>query len=83
MRCIVTGFFAFRIDRQIVIGTQRQRDAPPCHGQFRIELGRALKRSPRFVVIESVDEVQSLIEKLLGLAIFGRNRMMNIAQTGN
>src|SRR5439155_9117456 len=80
---VVTSFLAYEIDRQIVIWSERQGHAPPSHRKFRVEPGRALKGSARFVVIKTVDEFQSLIEELLRLAIFGRDRMMNVAQSGH
>jgi hypothetical protein len=39
-----------------------------------------LKRPRRFVVIESVDESQTLIEELLRLRILGGNRVMKVPE---
>jgi hypothetical protein len=39
-----------------------------------------LKRPRRFVMIESVDKAQALIEELLRLRVFRGNRVMKIAE---
>ena len=39
-----------------------------------------LKRARRFIVIESVDKSQALVEKFLGLRVLCRNRVMEIPQ---
>ncbi len=81
--CVVTRALAFGIDRQVVIWAQRQSDAPVRHRQFWIELRGTRERPPRFVVVESINQLQSLIEKLLGLLVLSRNRMMYFAKARN
>ena len=80
---LIAGPFALGIDWQIVIRPKGQGDTPLRHRQFWIELGRAHETTAGFVVIKSVNKFQSLIEKLLGFLVFGRNRMMDFAQAGN
>ena len=80
---VIAGFLALRINRQIIIWPERQRDPPPRHRKFWIELDRALKRATRLIVIESINKFQPLIEKQLGFAILGRDRMVNLAQSGH
>jgi hypothetical protein len=65
---LLEALFAGRI---VVIGSHRFGDAPIRDRQFRIEVRRALKRTRRFVMIEGVDQTQALIEKILGLRVFG------------
>jgi hypothetical protein len=52
-------------------------------GQFRVELSCAHERTPRFVMIESVDKLQALIKKLLRPLVLGRDRMMNLSAAGH
>src|SRR6266404_7556374 len=80
---IIAGALTLRINRQIVIWSEGQRDAPMRHGKSGIQLRRAHERTPGFVVIKPVNEVQSLIEKLLRLLVLCRNRMVNVAETRN
>ena len=56
---------------------------PVRHGQLGIELGGAFKRARGLVVIEGVDQAQSLIEELLCLRILGADRMMQVSQSGH
>src|ERR1700730_12322644 len=71
------------IGRIVIIRSHRLGHTPVRHGQPGIEFGGMLKRARRLVVIESVDEPQTLIEELLRLRIFGGDRMVKIAQSGH
>src|SRR5213080_5336544 len=63
----------------VVIGADGFGDAPIRHGQFGIEFRGALEGAHGFVVIESVDESQTLIEKYLRLRVLGGDWVMPIA----
>ena len=67
----------------VVVGSDGLRHSPISHRQFGIEICRALKRARRFVVVEGVNQAQPLIKELLGLRIFGRDRMMKVSITGH
>src|SRR5690349_12161250 len=64
--------------RVVVIRTDGLRHTPVCNRQVRVEFGGALKRASGLVVIESVDQSESLIEKLLRFRIVGRYGMMQV-----
>jgi hypothetical protein len=66
--------------RIVVVRSHRLRNSPVRHRQFRIECRRFLKRARRLVMVERVDQAQSLIEKPLRFRVLRRNRMMQIAQ---
>src|SRR6266576_306018 len=67
----------------VVVRTNCFCDPPERHREFRIEFCCPLERTGGLVVIEGVDQTQSLVEELLGLHILGRNRMMKLAQAGH
>ena len=67
----------------VIIGAHRFGDAPIRHGEFGIELGGTPERAHGFVVIESVDEPQALIEKCLRWRVLGGDRVMPIAVAGH
>ena len=78
---VVRDLLPLCIHWQVVIRTNRQRDTPPCHRHVRIEFRRVTERTLRLVMIESVDEAKSLIEKLLCLGIVRRHRVVRIAHS--
>ena len=57
LRLVVGRLLALRIDVEVDVRSERQRDAPVRHRRRRVELGGARKRTDRLVVIEAVDEV--------------------------
>src|SRR5262249_3605669 len=68
------------IGRIVVVRPYPLRPSPVSHCHLRVEVGCMLKGTSSFIVIKGEDQPQPLIEKLLRLRIFGRNRMMQIAQ---
>jgi hypothetical protein len=81
LRFFIGRELALGIDIEVDVGSECERDTPVRHRRRRVELGGAAERSDRFVVIETVDERQSLIEELLRVGTFGRDRMMKAAHT--
>ena len=67
----------------VVVRSYGLGHSPIGHGQFGIEFGGALKRARGLIVIEGVDQAQSLIKELLGLRIFGGDGMMQVSQSGH
>ena len=66
------GFFETVVARGIVVvGSYGLGNSPIGHGQFGVKIRGTLKRARRFIVVESVDLTQSLIEELLGLRVVG------------
>jgi hypothetical protein len=63
----------------VVVGPYGLGYSPIGHGQFGVKICGALKRARCFVVVESIDLTQSLIEELLGLRVVGRYRVMQVA----
>jgi hypothetical protein len=63
------------VDRQVVVRSRREGDAPPGHGAAGVEPRRLTERAHRLVVIESVDQAEALIEVALGLRVARRDRM--------
>ena len=74
---LLEAVFARRI---VVVRTDRLRHPPVSHRQLRIERRRFLKRARRLVMVERVNQPQSLIEKPLCPCVLSRNRMVQIAQ---
>ena len=72
-----------RVGGIVVVRSDRLGDAPVGHRQLGIEFGGMLKRARGLVVIEAIDEAQSLIEELLRLRIVRGDRVMKIAQSGD
>ena len=70
------------VDIEVVVGTERPRDAPVRHRRLRIELGRALERADRFLVVEAEDQVEALVEVALRLGVRRRDGVMVIPQPG-
>ena len=66
--------------RIVVIRAYSFRDAPVGDGQLGVEIGSALKRARRLIVVEGVDQTQSLIEKLLRLLVACGYGMMQVSQ---
>ena len=64
------------VGRIVVVWPDRFGDAPVGHGELGIEFSRTPERARRFVMIEGVDQPQSLIEEFLRLGIAGRDRMV-------
>ncbi len=64
-----------RLDR-----AEGEGDAPPRHGEIRIELAGALERLHRRLVIEAVEVLHALIEELLRLGALRRHRAMKLAE---
>ena len=64
----------------VIVRTNRFGDSPVRHRQFRIEFRSVLKRTRRFVMVEGVNEAQTLIEKLLRFCVVGGNGMVEISQ---
>ena len=67
----------------VVVRSHRFSHSPIRHGQLGIELGGAFERARGLVVIEGVDQAQSLIEELLRLRIPGGDGMMQVSQSGH
>src|SRR5579864_1661811 len=67
----------------VVVGADRLGYAPIRHGESWIEFCGMLERACCFIVIECVNEAQSLIEELLRLGIVRRHGMMQIAEAGD
>ena len=67
----------------VVVRSHGFSHAPVGHGELGIEIGGALKRTGRFIVVEGVDQAQSLIEELLCLRIPGGDGMMQVSQSGH
>jgi hypothetical protein len=63
----------------VVIGAHGFGNAPIRHGELGIEVRGALEGARGFIVIESVDEPQALIEEGLRLRVLGGDRMMPMA----
>jgi hypothetical protein len=62
---LLEAVFAGRI---VVVRDHRFRNSPVSHRQLRIEFRRLLKRARRLVMVERVNQAQSLIEKLPALS---------------
>src|SRR5205085_2883381 len=83
LHCFVASLLPLGINGKIVIRPKGKGDAPPRHRELRVEFRSALERTTRFVMIETENQLQSLIEELLGLVILRRNRVMRITQSRN
>ena len=68
------------IGRVVIVRAHSLGDSPIGHRKFRIEFACVLKRARGFVVVERIDEAQSLIEEFLCLRVLGGNGMMKVAQ---
>src|SRR5450631_966174 len=68
--------FPLRIDRAVVVGADRNGDSPPRHCKLRIQLGSALERTNRLLVIEGINKTQALVKKLLRLGIARGGRVV-------
>ena len=78
----VGRFGAVIVHRSIVVvRSGGEGDTPVRHCRFRIELCGALEVARGFVVIESVEKRQSLVEVTLRFGAFGRDRVMVVAQS--
>ena len=71
---------AVRVGGIVVIRAYRLGDAPVGHRHFGVELCRLLERTRRFLMIEGIDQPQTLIEKFLRLGIRGGDRMAQVSQ---
>ena len=63
----------------VVVRPYRLGDAPMRHRQRGVQLRRALKRARRFIMVESVNVAQPLVEKLLRFRVHSRHRMVLLA----
>ena len=80
---VVSGFRAGLINRGIVVvRPDGKREAPVRHGGFRVELRGVAKITRGFVVVETVEKRQSLIEVGLCFSALCRDRMVVVAQPG-
>jgi hypothetical protein len=69
-----------RHHRQVIVGADGQRDAPPAHRALRIERCRFGEGTRRLVVVEGPEEAHTLIEKSQRLRRIGADRAVEIAQ---
>src|SRR5580700_8088414 len=67
----------------VVIWADGLSDSPVGDGEIGVQLSRATKRTRGFIVIERVNETQSLIEKPLRFRILSGNGMVSIPETGH
>ena len=64
---------------EVVVGTERPRDAPVRHRGLRIELGRALERADGFLVVEPEHQIKPLVEVALRLRARRRDGVVVVA----
>ena len=67
----------------VIVRSHCLGDSPIRHGEFRIEFRSVLERSGRFVVVEGINETQSLVEKFLRFQIMRGYRVVQVAKTGD
>src|SRR5262249_39743561 len=58
------------------------RFAPVADGALRIALPRFAKRTDRFWLGEGIHHLKALVEIGLGLSVFGRDRVLEVAESG-
>ena len=78
--CLFETIIAGRI---VVVRTNRFGHTPIRHRQLGIEFRGMAEGACCLIVIEGVDESQSLIKEFLRLGIAGRDGMVQIAQAGH
>ena len=83
LRCVVGRLLARGIDVEVDVRTERERNPPMRHRRGGVELRRAAERADRLVVVEAVDERQTLVEELLRLAALRRDGMIQFAEAGH
>src|SRR5215471_21331565 len=80
---LVRGFFMRWIDVKVDARTQRQCDTPKDHRGLWIQLCCPPECTRGFLVIESENEGESLIEETLGLGAFAGNCVVMLPQPGH
>ena len=83
LRGVVRVLLPGRVDVEVDVWTERQRDAPERHRRGWIEQSGAPERADGFVVVECIHKRQALIEELLGVLALGGDRVMRVAETGH
>ena len=61
----------FGVNRHVDVRPERERHSPMGHRQLRIQLRGPLERADSFVVVEAVNERESLIEESLSFRVVG------------
>jgi len=77
---VVSRLLPGRVHGQVVVRPDGEGHTPPRHRHFRIEFGGAAEGAFGLVVIEGIEEAETLVEKLLRFGAGGGNRVMMIAQ---
>jgi hypothetical protein len=72
-----------RIHIRVVVGADRQRNAPQRHRRSGIEFRGTLKGPCRFFMVKAINQSDALVEKFLSLLAFCVNRMVLPAYNGN